>query len=136
MWYSTKHNFRTNTICLICERLKKCFKHIRSNNVYICLKFSIKDFFNKCDLIRGKRWIWSHLLKKSLTENFIYCAVTPTYFLHTKVLDINFNSKSKARKYQPWFISDKLSINIKKKQNTRFSINLFKKKTSRFFHQD
>ena len=30
-------------------------------------KFSIKDFFR----IR----IWSHLLKKSLTENFIFCAV-------------------------------------------------------------
>ena len=29
------------------------------------LKFSIKDLFS----------IWSHLLKKSLIENFIFCAV-------------------------------------------------------------
>ena len=29
-------------------------------------KFSIKDFFNKCDQIR------SHLLKKSLMKNFIF----------------------------------------------------------------
>ena len=38
------------------------------------MKFSIKDFFWKCDQIRGKLWIWSHLLKKSLMKNFIFCA--------------------------------------------------------------
>ena len=31
-------------------------------------KFSIKDFFSKCDQIRSFLWIWSHLLKKSLME--------------------------------------------------------------------
>ena len=39
------------------------------------MKFSIKDFFSKCDQIRRKLRIWSHLLKKSLMENFILCAV-------------------------------------------------------------
>ena len=39
------------------------------------IKFSIKDFFSKCDQIRRKLWIWSYLLKKSLMENFIFCAV-------------------------------------------------------------
>ena len=29
------------------------------------MKFSIKDFFGKCDRIRRKLLIWSHLLKKS-----------------------------------------------------------------------
>ena len=29
------------------------------------MKFYIKDFFSKCDQIRRKLWIWSHLLKKS-----------------------------------------------------------------------
>ena len=38
-------------------------------------KFSIKDFFSICDQIRRKLRIWSHLLKKSLIENFIFCAV-------------------------------------------------------------
>ena len=33
------------------------------------MKSSIKDFFSKCDQIQ------SHLLKKSLMENFIFCAV-------------------------------------------------------------
>ena len=40
------------------------------------MKFSIKDFFSKCDQIRRKLRIWSHLLKKSLMENFIICVVS------------------------------------------------------------
>ena len=39
------------------------------------MKFSIKDFFSKCDRIRRKLRIWSHLLKKCLMENFIFYAV-------------------------------------------------------------
>ena len=38
-------------------------------------KFFIKDFFCKCDQIRSFLRIWSHLLKKSLMENFIFCAL-------------------------------------------------------------
>ena len=39
------------------------------------MKFPIKDFFSKCEQIRRKLRICSHLLKKSLMENFIFCAV-------------------------------------------------------------
>ena len=39
------------------------------------MKFSIKDSFSKYDQIRRKQWIWSHLPKKSLMENFAFCAV-------------------------------------------------------------
>ena len=39
------------------------------------MKFSIKDVFSKCDQIRCFLGIWSHLLRKSLVENFIFCAV-------------------------------------------------------------
>ena len=39
------------------------------------MKFSIKDFLIKCDQIHRKLRIWSHLLKKPLIENFIFCAV-------------------------------------------------------------
>ena len=35
------------------------------------MKFSIKDLFSKCDQIHRKLRNWSHLLKKSLMENFI-----------------------------------------------------------------
>ena len=36
------------------------------------MKFSIKDFFSKCDQIRNFLRIWSYLLKKSLMEKFIF----------------------------------------------------------------
>ena len=39
------------------------------------MKFSIKDIFSKRDQIRWKLRIWSHLLNKSIMENFIFCAV-------------------------------------------------------------
>ena len=38
-------------------------------------KFSIKDFFTKCDQIRSFLRTWSHLVKKSLMENLTFCAV-------------------------------------------------------------
>ena len=36
------------------------------------MKFSIKDFFSKCNQICRKLRIWSHLLKRSSMENFIF----------------------------------------------------------------
>ena len=39
------------------------------------MSFSIQDFFSKCDQFRSFLWIWSRLLKKSLMEKFIFCAV-------------------------------------------------------------
>ena len=39
------------------------------------MKFSIKDFFSKCDQIHSYLRIWSHLLKRSLMESVIFCAV-------------------------------------------------------------
>ena len=38
------------------------------------MKFPIKYFFSKCDQIRRFLRISSHLLKKSLTVKFIFCA--------------------------------------------------------------
>ena len=35
----------------------------------------MKNFFIKCDQIHSFQLIWSHLLEKSLIENFIFCAV-------------------------------------------------------------
>ena len=39
------------------------------------MKFSIKDFFSECDEICMKLRILSHLIKKSLMENFIFSVV-------------------------------------------------------------
>ena len=41
-------------------------------------KLSIKDL-SKCDQIRRKLRICSHLLKKSFMENFIFCAAIPIW---------------------------------------------------------
>ena len=49
------------------------------------MKSSIKDFFSKCDQILRKLWIWSHLLKKSLMENFIFlCSVLSIDYFSTR----------------------------------------------------
>ena len=72
------------------------------------MKFTVKDFFGKCDQIRRRLQIWSQLLKKSLKENFIFCAVFITgitvqvkfahsieaykkYFKHVEIMFIIIN---------------------------------------------
>ena len=47
------------------------------------IKFSIKDFFSKCEQIRSFLQIWSYLLKKSLMENFIFCVVSFLLLLYS-----------------------------------------------------
>ena len=39
------------------------------------MNFSVKNFFSKCEHIRIKLRIYSHLLNKSLKKNFIFCVV-------------------------------------------------------------
>ena len=52
------------------------------------MKFFIKDFFS-LDFFR----IWSHLLKKSIMENFIFCAVLCTAETEGAKLDENTGSE-------------------------------------------
>ena len=69
-----------------CSSRKYCtkFREISKNNFFTehvarlllqKIKFSFKDIFRKCNQIRRKMRTWSDLLKKSLLENFIFCAV-------------------------------------------------------------
>ena len=67
------------------------------------MKFSIKDFFSKSDQIRSFLRIWLHLLKKSLMENFIFCAVQNScqweypgflYLLRNVLKERNWRGKS------------------------------------------
>ena len=53
------------------------FSHSRARLTYTAqkMKFCIKDFFSKFDQIRRKLRILSHVLNKSLMENFIFCAL-------------------------------------------------------------
>ena len=57
-------------------------------------KFSIKDFFSKCDQIRRKLRVWLHLLKKSLMKNFIFCAVTFVLLLPVSKNLVSFLSRT------------------------------------------
>ena len=53
------------------------------------MKFSIKDFFSKCDQIQSFLQIWSYLLKKFWIDNFIFCAVLQLHL--NLVAVINFD---------------------------------------------
>ena len=87
--------------CFYCFSVEKCLKKSLSNkwkslikNIPIfkkifgqsttlesCtaqkMKFSTKDFFSKCGQKKSFLRIWSHLLKKSLMGNFIFCTALP-----------------------------------------------------------
>ena len=56
-------------LCFACP-----IERIEINNIQK-MTLSIKDFFSKCDQIRSFLKIWLHLLKTSLIEHFMFCAV-------------------------------------------------------------
>ena len=83
------------------------------------MKFFIRDFFSKCAQISRKLRIWSHLLKKSLMENSIFCAVR-------KTLEINqfFNLTKKSK------LKSKLKLltaNRRQRNNKSFNLLILKK---------
>ena len=55
--------------------IKRLAEHLRVIATTQKIRRSIKDFFGKCDQIRRKLRTWSHLPKKPLMENFIFCVV-------------------------------------------------------------
>ena len=78
------------------------------------MKFSIKDFFSKCDQIRRKLRIWSHLLKKSLVEKLIFCAVQ--LMISWRVLKAHFAWKQLQADYSKYI--------WKEEKITRFHLSL------------
>ena len=58
----------SNLCSLVSKYVKSWLAEQKERNTVQKIKISIKDFFRKLR-------IWSHLLKKSLMENFIFCAV-------------------------------------------------------------
>ena len=58
------------------------------------MKFSITDFFSKYDQIRSFRRICSHLLKKSLMDDFIFWLVIVKGELTSDT--VNYDTKTKA----------------------------------------
>ena len=73
-------NFVADTKIIFCylgAPSKKTFRKFVSNffrkiSTAQKMKFSIKDFFSKCEQILSFLWIWSHLQKISLMVNFIF----------------------------------------------------------------
>ena len=59
---------------VIGQEFKKCNMNVFADITAQKMKFSIKDFCSKCDHIGRTLQIWLNLLKKSLMENFIFCA--------------------------------------------------------------
>ena len=73
------------------------------------MKFSIKNFFSKCDQIRSFLQTWSHLLKKSLMENFTFCAVCLANFA---IFFQNNWSRTRAWLYFAYYIIVIITQNI------------------------
>ena len=69
-------------------------------------KFSIKDFFSKCDQVRRKLRIWLHLLKKSLMENFTLCAVQVIQKIPHKLPNMSFPPRCLLNKVTTWRIEN------------------------------
>ena len=67
------------------------------------MKFSIKDFFSKCGQIHSFLRIRLHFLKKSLKENFIFCAVISAAALIFKTKQIDYFQFPKAVNIYPMF---------------------------------
>ena len=91
------------------------------------MKFSIKDFFSKCDQIRRKLRIWSHLLKNSSMENFIFCAVYSTEY---KTITRTFSRSLYELSMYPYFWSIPYlgACNFIKERllHSCFPVNIFK----------
>ena len=74
------------------------------------IKFPIKNFFSKCDQIRKKLRIWSHLLKKYLMENLIFCAMHPMLYQDFVWRSFNFTACSKPVYQGGWCKPSTLSF--------------------------
>ena len=79
------------------------------------------DFFSESDQICRKLWIWSHLLKKSLVENFIlFCNVYSEHWRNKRKLKQQRNlKKSKMMK-------EVMSITTKKSEGIHQLLKIFK----------
>ena len=76
------------------------------------IKFSTTDFSSKCYQIHSFLRIWSHLLKKSLMENFIFCALIASLIMSMRKSCVKFDKnaklsvdKTKSKTFQLNFVS-------------------------------
>ena len=109
--------------CFSCSVPKVHSEYCQASMTAQKMKFSVKDFISKCDQIRCFQRIWSHLLKKSLMENFSFCAVHDRVFCEIswqlKVVDY-FGKKSST--IDNWQGSKNPSWSTKLKKHLRRSV--------------
>ena len=91
-----KNLLKSPTLCLYSPRVTTYVI------LYRKMKFSIKDFFSKCDQIRRNLRIWSHLPKKSLMENFIFLYSTNLSFLNNIFSKFELEYKHPRKPIQIW----------------------------------
>ena len=77
--------------------LEKIFTTILIQITAQKMKFSIKDFFSKCDQIRRKLRIWTNLLKKPWMENLIFPVIKLTSCLARFIFQIRRDISIKRR---------------------------------------
>ena len=69
------------------------------------MKFSIMDYFSMCAGNCRKLRIWSHLLKKSLIENLIFCAMKQLFIQYLrKILSAQFCGIGRETGMWMWYI--------------------------------
>ena len=105
------------------------------------MKFSIEDFFSKCDQIHRLLQIQSHLLKKALKENFIFSAVCysttrPRRKKKQKTRDINWkgfkrnkalNSRLSIYRHINCVILLKIKLKINQRKTKKNSLSVKKR---------
>ena len=101
------------------------------------IKFSIKDFFSKYDQVRSFLRIWSHLLKKSLMENFIFCTVgvttktswshwcslqnIPFHILYPWLHEVYINTCTARKAFTEEILNRKLHFFVQSRDQTKLS---------------
>ena len=76
---------------------QKIIYHPPPPKIYTAQKWSFPLSISLTNVTKSAgNWIWSHLLTKSLMENFISCAVIPTISHHQP------GKKSATLHYHPW----------------------------------
>ena len=112
----------TNTDSNRAREANKEQKQEKASNTAQKMKFFIKDFFSKCDQIRRKPRIWSHLLKKSAVKNFIFCAVQDQFSevqntRSDKHWEYSLNTKPLKREFVPLFKTQPYTVLENNKQH-------------------
>ena len=104
-----------NKHCVACTAQLSLDVALLTNHTAQKMKFSIKDFFSKFDQIYSFLRIWSHLLKKSLMENLIFCAVSCSRV----ACMADFMLKNSERIIQTTIIEHILNFNLHNFKTTR-----------------